>query len=235
MDFSLISDHPLKEQIIEKLITGVPAREVQDWLKLKYPDDNQKHLIVPYTVLEQFSQSQYIEIYNQFKKDLNTVQDKKNKPASLVGTKNYKETLETIANKEMNILETLANLVKIAQVRLEQVFDKISQNPENTRNDKNLMGWVQTISTTVEKLERLRIQAIDPLTQHNVTMAMVDKHIAIFQDAIRETLNEIDPAASSIFWEKLNSKLNEIKVDKELTQDERLKEATVLQERLLTD
>lgn len=236
LDFSLILSHPLNEEIISKLLSGISSKDVHQWLQLKYPDDNQSHLIISNTILNEFSQSQYIDLYSQFKKDLNTVsKSKKDKSASLVGTKTYKETLEQIASKELNILETFSNLIKIANLRLEQVYDKVQENPSSTKNDRNLVNWFEKVINSLEKFEKLRLQAIDPISQHNITIQAVEQHIAVFQDAIRETFKEIDPGAASIFWEKLNIKLKETRIEKPLTQDERLKEATVLQERLLTD
>ena len=43
-DYSIILNHPLNQEIISKLITGTDPKEINQWLKLKYPnkEDAQK-------------------------------------------------------------------------------------------------------------------------------------------------------------------------------------------------
>lgn len=239
-DFSLITDHPDSKDILSKLLSGSTPKEVAQWLKIKYPEKDQSHLRLTQKLLKDFNNSQYTNVYDQFKSDIVQVsqQDKDNDKvlsASLLNNKTYRDRLQEIADKEFNILRVLDNLVVVTHDRLEQVFDRIQEKPGAFDGDRTLLNYINTMFEIAEKLEKIRLSAPETIMQQNVTMQAVEEYMAVYQEAIRETLAEIDPDTAMLFMDKLYNKLNELKPPTPMTQEERIQEATVLHERVIGD
>ena len=239
-DFSLITDHPLSKEILSKLLSGSTPKDVAQWLKIKYSDKEQAHLRLTQKILKEFNDSQYTNVYDQFKTDLIQISKKdKDKDkvisASLMKNKTYRDRLQEIADKEFDILRVLNNLVVVTHDRLEQVFDRVQENPSGFDGDNILIKYINMMFEIAEKLEKIRLNAPESLTQQNITMQAIEEYMAIYKEAIRETLSEIDPDTAMLFMDKLYNKLNELKPPKPMTQDKRIQEATVLQERIVGD
>lgn len=237
-DFSLITEHPDAKDILSKLLSGSTPKEVAQWLKIKYPKKDQSHLRLKQKLLDEFNKSQYTNVYDQFKNDLVQVSNQDKDPnkvfsASLLNSKPYRERLQEIADKEFNILRVLDNLVVVTHDRLEQVFDRIQEKPGSFDGDQTLLKYINTMFEITDKLEKIRLSAPENVMQQNVTVQAIENYMAIYQEAIRETLAEIDPDTAMLFMDKLYNKLNELKPPTPMTQNERIQEVTVLNERVV--
>lgn len=233
-DFSLITEHPLSKEIISKLLSGSSPKEVSQWLKIKFPAKDQGHLRLTQKILKEFNSSQYTNVYDQFKNDLANVSNKDDVTStSLLNNKTYRERLQEIADKEFDILKVLDNLIVIAHDRLEQVFDRIQEKPGSFEGDNTLRNYINMMFEITERLEKIRINSPENIAQQNITMQTINENIAVYQEAIRETLAEIDPDTAMLFMDKLYNKLNELKPEPSLTQEERIDEATLLHERVV--
>jgi len=215
-DFSRIMEHPDKDEIVSKVMTGVPPKDIVQWLKLKYPDKEQSHLRLPATLLQELSDGPFMDYYNQFNNDLALVKkgqsSKLNKKLaeSLVNNKTYAERLQEIAEEEINLKKIMANNILIMQDRAIQVFDTIQENPKGYKADYALIKWFDTLFNAMEKYDKHANNAPDQIIQHNITVQTVEQHTAILQEAIRETLAEMDVVYSMSFMDKLGKKLEEL-------------------------
>jgi hypothetical protein len=236
-DFGLILDHPDNEEIVSKLLTGTSPKEVGQWLKLKYPKKNQSHLRLTIKLLKEFSESEYTDCHKQFSKDLMLHKSggkiDKRVYESLLDNRSYRERLSEVADTELDIGKMLTSLVTVCQNRAEQVFDIIQEDPHNFSGDSVLIKYMNELINMAEKFDKLVNRAPDQIIQHNVTIQTVEAITVMFQDAIRETLAQVDPERSSLFMEIFSQKMAELKPPEELPQEERLKEAKVLQEKVL--
>ncbi len=234
-DFSIIANHPDCQEIISKLMSGSTPKAVAQWLKLKYPKPEQAHLRISQKLLKEFSNSPLTDLYQQFKKDRAALVTGGNISAALANNKVYRERIQETVGKEIDIINLLTNLVTAAYQRMEQVFDVIQENPRNFKGDNYLLRYLAEISAAVERLEKLRLGMGDQLTQGDITMEAVEEHTAMLQETVREVLAEIDPDTAMLFMEKLHNKLARLKPPKPLTQDERLKEAQILEAQIVED
>lgn len=233
-DFSLITDHPNSKDILSKLLSGSAPKEVAQWLKIKYPNKDQAHLRLTQKLLKEFNNSQYTNVYDQFKRDIVQVSKKdEGLSASLLNNKTYRERLSEIADKEFNMLRVLDDMIVMTHARYEQVFDRIQEDPSSFDGDHTLDKYVHTMFDIAAKLEKIRIGAPETLMHQNVTMKAVEDYMSIYQEAIRETFAEIDPDTAMLFMDKLYNKLNKLKPPVQMTQDQRIQEATVLHERIV--
>jgi hypothetical protein len=248
MDFSILDEHPDKEEIISKLMNGASPKEVSQWLKLKYPEKDQSHLRITIKLLKEFVDSGFTDCHQQFNQDLQAARDNVGGalttiPPSLLNNKTYKERLKEIAAKEIDIVDKeidiknmLKSLIVVCYERAEQVFDQIQINPKSFKGDRVLLAYFNELFNMVEKFEKIINNAPDQIIQHNYTMQTVDLTTNIILEAIRRTLAKFDGPTALAVMEELSMELNQLKAPsvESMTQEERMQEANVLEEKIIT-
>jgi hypothetical protein len=210
VDFSKILSHPEKDEIISKLMTGIRSKDVADWLRLKYPNKDQGHLRLGGALLKEFADSN-LDLYTQIQQDVSGIKNgqpiNKEIAASLRNNKTYRERLNELADKEIDLKKTLRNAVFLMEARMEQYFDKMQENPGALKADYGLIKWFEVLINAVEKANKVINEAPDVVVQHNVNVQTANQYTIILQDAIRETCAEVDPQMAFLFMEKMNEKL----------------------------
>jgi hypothetical protein len=229
-EFGLIKDHPDSKEILSKLLSGSTPKDVASWLKLKYPEKTQKHLRLSQKLLTEFTDSQYTSYYDQFQEDLATLSDpnkKEDKELSyaLTHIKPYRERMEELADKQLNTLLTIEKNMGIVLTRIEQMYDLIQNDPTNSKLDNTFIRYQKLLQEGMATIEKIKVNSIDNLAQHNFTMQAMQDNIMIMQDAIRETMAEVDPELESSFMDKLYNKLNEAQPPQAMSPSEKLEEA----------
>ena len=116
-----------------------------------------------------------------------------------------------------------------------QVFDSIQEDPRNinTRVDRLLIEYAEVLSGILEKYYKFTEAPADTVVQHNVTLQLVDQHISVFHDVIKDVLSQMDLESSLLFMELFNDKMKKLKPpsEKQLPNTEvRLAEAKLLNE-----
>jgi len=242
MDFSAIYEHPDKEEIIGKLVSGSAPKEVNQWLKLKYPDKNQSHLRLTIKILKEFANSEYVDCYDQFAKDLATVQDsdagkidKKMMSDSLQNNKTYRERLQAIADDELDIRTMLRSLIVVVHERAEQCFDKIQEDPHDFRGDPIFLKYMNELFNMVEKFDKIVNNAPDQIIQHNFTLQAVEDNTNAILEAVRDTIAQLDPDVALKFMDLFYNNLSKLRPPEEdiMSQEDRLKEAQLLHEKIV--
>ena len=236
VDFSKLLSHPNKDEIISKLVTGVQPSEVSDWLKLKYSDDDQKHLRLSQQLLKTFIENN-LDLYKTLQDDILVISSGQEKEISesLKNNKTYKARLTELVDQELDIKKIMVETVFLIRQRVEQVFDKAQENPESLKPDPTLIKWMELLLNTTEKYNKIVNQAPDSIVQHNVSVQVIEQHTAFLQDAIRETMAEEDPQMAYLFLDKLNAKMERIKEPQgasSISIEKRLNEAQILEAKI---
>lgn len=234
-----ILDHLDKEEIISKLIIGISPREIHEWLKAKYTNPAEERFVLSENSIKTF-QNNYLDLYTHIKEDiLKTKQNivlspEEQMELSVKNNKTYKEKMLELAGKEVDIKSMITNMIVAIETRAGQVFDTIQEDPRNMRTDRVLIEWFDVLGSTLEKYHKLVNNAPDQIVQHNVTVQMVDQHISVFYDVIKEVLSQMDVETSLYFMEVFNEKMSKIKPnsDKNIipSADMRFAEAKILSE-----
>jgi hypothetical protein len=234
MDFGAILSHPDHQEIVSKLIVGEPPKEVSQWLKIKYNKEEQKHLHLPITLLQSFMDKN-VDLTAQLRSDVKAVKTatgmQKEVAASLSNNKKYQERLLEYVNQEFDIKKEIINITRMARDRMEQIFDSIQENPTVIGNSEyKLVKYFEILSNLLEKCDKIVNNAPDQIIQHNIAISHLDQHSAIFQEAIRGVLAEMDQESAMKFIDRLTTKLRELEPPKvkEVTMESRRKEAEVL-------
>jgi hypothetical protein len=245
MDFSNILSHPDKDEVLSQLLTGIDPKDINQWLKLRYPEKDQKHLIISVKSLQDFSKSEYTKFYNQYTQEITTniqqggTLDKK-VANSLLNNKTFKERLGEHALKEINVRERFLSIDLLIRDRIEQVFDKMQEDPGGWRGDYILMKWIEQYLSMVEKYDKSQNNRPDQLIQHNYTVSYINQQTAAMQEAFKEVLAEVDPDLALMIIDKMSQKLSKIKPPPEAAVvsnnvDDRLSEVQNLEETILKD
>lgn len=235
-----ILEHPDKDEIISKLVIGMSPKDVHDGLQAKYTTVSEAKFVVSEKSLKSF-QENYLDIYNMIQEDLI-----KTKQAIATSTEaalelsiksnpTYKSKMMELATKQLDVRQMVANLCVAVETRLSQVFDEIQEDPRNinTKVDRLLIDYAEVLGNILEKYYKFTENPADTVIQHNVTLQVVDQHISVFHDVIKEVLSQMDLETSLYFMEVFNQKMAKLKMpDKEAppTPDAQLAEVKLLNE-----
>jgi hypothetical protein len=208
-DFTKIIDHPEKTTIISKLLSGDSSKVVSLYLKDKYPKPDEAHLRVPATTLQEFLDT-YGNHHGYVKKiiqrDADSKIDKKI-AESLMDTRAWRDRVVDGVKKEINYLDKLDHVLTILEVRSEQIFDMIQNDPENTRTDYVFTKYMEMLLLAIEKGDKIRNDRPDVRIEHTYTVQMVEQQSVAFQNAIRRMLERLGPEYGSLFMDLLKEEL----------------------------
>jgi hypothetical protein len=228
--------HPDKDEIVSKLLAGISSADIAEWLKAKYNPDTEKAFIFSERYITSFK-DEYLDFYTIMREDLEKT--KSNITASqqlqteIQGTSAYHTALEKYADKEVDIKSIIKKLVVNAELRLSQMFDIMQEDPANFRPDRALIEWFNTLLAITEKYDTILNGPSDQINiQNNINIQVVDDHINVVFNIIKEILTKLDYDTSLLFIEMFNDEMKKLK-PKDITPlpvETRLKEATLLSE-----
>lgn len=234
-DFSVITDHPDYQEIVSKIVIGVSTKDISNWLKVKYPDAEQKHLQLSQKILQDFS-DKHVDLEATLRRDVLAIKANETTDLkianSLLNNKTYRERITQLADEKIDIKRKLQEMVIIGMERMEQVFDRIQENPTNMKQDYVLLKWFEQMVNLYEKVDKIVNNAPDQVIQHNITIQTVEQHTAVLQEAVRKTLLHMDPEMASLFIDLLNKELSMLKApqpEEPMTLQKSLVEAEVIQ------
>lgn len=222
-DFSLVTDHPDYEEIVSKIATGTNPKDIIQWLRIKYSDKEQKHLQLNSKLLQEFI-DKHVDLDAHLKRDVLAVKTGDNSlseykiAASLVNNKTYMERLQQLADTKVDIKKMITELVLMCRARMEQVFDRIQENPSTVKTDYVLIKYFETLFIAMEKFDKIVNNSPDQIIQVNIQNQISEQLITVFQEAIRETLTHIDAESALLFVEIITDKMTSLKLPKQMIQ-----------------
>lgn len=231
--FQKLLDHSEKDKIIGKLVNGESPKEVAQYLKLKFHGADEAHLRLTASMLTEFVE-QYLSQYNYLAKTIADDKDNskldKQIAKSLLENKTWRERMAAYMDQEIDLKKQIKQAALMIESRMEQVFDKIQENPGGFKGDYILIKYFDSWTNVLEKADKLINERPDQLIQHDITINMVEQHSFAFQEAIRALLLELDPEISVRFMELLTEKFSGLKSPLPVTRpmDERRMEVAKL-------
>lgn len=231
-----ILNHPEKDKIIGKLVSGETPKQVSEYLKIKFNLKDEAHLRVARTTLTEFV-DKYMNQYQaltQLLEDEREGKVNKKIAASLLETKAWRERVLQETEEEINLKRKILDFLHKMEVRAEQIFDRIQEDPRIVKHDYVMIKYFENLISAIEKADKLINERPDQLIQHNVTIQMVEQHSVAFQEAIRDLLKELDPETSARFMELMIEKMHSMELPEELkppkpkTMEKRLAEASTV-------
>jgi len=217
--YKKILEHPDKDEIIAKLVIGQPPADIYDWLKAKYTNVNEKKFVLTESILKTF-QANHLDFYNDILQDI-----QKTKTALATGTtdaldlavKNnpaYEDAMIKLATGELNVDQMMAKMAINVETRISQIFDAIQADPNNinTKIDRLLVDYAEMFGNVLDKYYKWKESQANQTIHTNVTLQVVDQHISVFHDVIKEVLSQMDLETSLYFMEVFNDKMAKLKM-----------------------
>jgi hypothetical protein len=235
-----ILDHPDRDEIVNKLMLDIPESDINEWLAEKYTNVNEAKFVLTEKNIKAFKDN-YLDIYRTIQDDMhktklavvNNAEEQldlavKNNPA-------YKSKIMEAVGKEIDVRQMVAHLCAAIEIRVGQVFDEIQNDPRNinTKVDRLLIDYAEVLGTILEKYYKFTENPADQVIQHNVTLQVVDQHVLLVQECIREVLQSLDLESSMLFMDLFTEKMAKLKLpapESVMNSDTKLAEAKVLSE-----
>lgn len=236
-----ILEHPDKDEIIAKLVLDISPKDIHEWLASKYTNVSESKFVIAEKSVKTFKDN-YLDVYSLIQEDIT-----KTKQAVATSTEDqlelavknssaYRSKMLELAGKEIDVRKMIAQLCVAIETRFGQVFDEVQEDPRNinTKIDRVLIEYAEVLGGILEKYYKFTEGPTEAqFVQNNMTIQFMDQHILVFQEAIRETLSELDLESSMLFMERLYDKLAKLKAPEQEVipnTEVRLAEAKILNE-----
>lgn len=233
-----VLEHPDKDELISKLITGFKEADIYEWLKAKYNKVEEAEMVFSAKQLKIFKEN-YLDIYQMMQDDIQKTKDSLQANTidelqlSVKNNSIYKSKMIAMATERLDVNRMLCNMILAVEARSAQIFDLIQENPENMRNDRISMEWFDRLGAMLDRYYKYVEQRPDQVTQVNVSHKIIDDYAIIYQDTIKDVLSEMDIELSNKFVQKLNDKMNKLKFGKQQTNI--TKDLTLVEAKNLSD
>ena len=245
-NYKKILDHPDRDEVVSKLIIGISPTDIRDWLEAKYTNVSESKFVLSEKNIKSFKDN-YLDFYNEMSQDLALTRaalatTSTSSQLNLVVKSNsaYKDALLKVANNELDIEKIMATMAINVETRMAQVFDEMMEDPRNinTKVDRLFGEYADILANLLDKYHKWKEKPVaDQIIQHNVTLQVVDQHIAVFHDVIKKVLSQMDLEASMYFLEVWNEEMSKLKLpnmDAAPSQEMKLAEASFLNETINT-
>lgn len=210
-----ILNHPDKERIIEKLLSGESVKEVESWLEKKYP--RSKRLHISYMTLQKF-RSENLNIKGDVLEDIKnkkTEIDKKNleiETKMIVQSSNaYQKKIDEIASSELDVTRRLLEMDRLVNSRIEYYFNLL-ETGGSIREDRIFLEYVNTMKSLMQDWKKYIEGVADKKIEHNININVVNEHARILKETILEILREMDPKLIAVFVDRLNYRMKQLDV-----------------------
>lgn len=209
-----VMDHEDKDEILVKLLSDVPIKDINQWLSAKYK--GQRELIIPQKSLSIFK-SEYLDLYSKMREDLlrtkiNLASQTEEIQQEISGNAAYQKKLAEITDKELDIKTIVQKLVVMIEHRADQLFTDMQENPRNMKMDATLIKWLNLLLETLAKFDLISNGSPEQTTiNNNINIQVVDNHINMVYGVIREILSQLDNETSLLFTELFSKRLMELK------------------------
>ena len=218
--YKKILDHPDKDEIISKLVIGSSPSDISDWLKAKYTNVGDAKFVLSENILKSFHNNN-LDFYLDIQQDI-----AKTKSALAAGNPiddielavksnpTYQDTILQLSSKELDVEVMMGRMALAVETRMGQIYDLIQEDPRNV-NTKTERLWVELVETAggiLDKYYKWKEINSTQVIHHNVTLQVVDQHISVFHDVIKEVLAQMDLETSLYFMEVFNDKMGKLKM-----------------------
>ena len=174
--------HPDKEEIIKKLLNGDSVKEVEGWLRRKYP--RTKRLCISYMTLQKF-RSESLNLKGEVLDDIKnrrTEVDRVSQDAEakliIANSSAYQEKINEIASQELDVSKRLLEMDKLIGSRIEYYYNLL-QTGGSLKEDKIFIEYITTLKSIMQDWKKYIEGVADKKIEHNINISVVNEHAKI--------------------------------------------------------
>jgi hypothetical protein len=208
-----VLNHPDKEEIIKKLLEGESIRDVEAWIKTKYP--KKKRLHVSYMTIQKFRQ-EHLNIEGDVLEDIKNKRNEKRREEAVAEAKQainqssaYQEKINQIVDTEIDVTKRLLEMEALIASRIEFYYNLL-QDGGGVKEDKVFMEYVSMLKGIMQDWKKYIEGFADKKIDHNVNINVAFDQVKVIKGVIYDVLEEIDPNLINVFINKLDSKMREL-------------------------
>ena len=208
--------HPDKEVIISKLIEGESLREIESWLKNKYP--RKKRLHISYMTLQKFRQEN-LNIEGQVLDDIKNKRNEKIREETIAEQKMiiessnaYQDKINSVVQNEIDVSKRLLEMDALITSRIEFYYNML-QEGGGVKEDKVFLEYVNMMKGLMQDWKKYIEGFADKKVDHNININVAFDQVKVLKSVIYDILEEIDPALISLFINKLDTKMRELEYE----------------------
>lgn len=204
-----ILNHPDKEDLIRLLLEGESVKEVERWLKTKYP--RSKRLHISYMTLQKF-RSDNLNLKGDVLDDIKTRRTEVDKESVEAETRMvisnssaYRQKIEEIATEKLDVSRRLLEMDSLINSRLEFYYNML-QDGGTLREDKIFIEYINTMKGLMQDWKKYVEGVADKRVEHNININVVNEQARILKETVIDVLGEISPDLITVFVERLEKK-----------------------------
>jgi hypothetical protein len=216
METNKVARHPDKEEIIKQLLNGESVKQVEAWIKKKYP--RTKRLHISYMTLQKF-RSENLNIKGDLLEDIKL----KKKSDDLISadtelklavsnSSEYQKKINEIVSNEMDVQRKLLEMEKLISSRMEFYYNTIAAGG-NIKHDRLFLEYLNMMRSIMQDWKKYIEGFADKKIEHNLNVNIVNDQLKIMKEVVIDVLKEMDPELILIFMERLNQKMSALKHD----------------------
>jgi len=153
MEQSKVIRHPDKDELIKMLLNGDSVKQIEAWLKKKYPRSKRHH--ISYMTLQKFRAEQ-LNIKGDLLEDIKT----KKRSDELISTNTetrlavsnsseYQKKVEEIVSNEMDVARKLLEMEKLISARMEFYYNAVA-NGGSIKHDRVFLEYLNTMRSVMQ-------------------------------------------------------------------------------------
>ncbi len=218
VEFSKVVRHPDKEAIIKKLLAGDSVKQIESWLKEKYPKSKRHH--ISYMTLQKFRaenlniKGNLLEDIKAKKKNDELITLEAETKLAVSSSSEYQAKINEIVSKEMDVSRKLLEMEKLISSRLEFYYNSLAAGTNfDINKDRMFLEYLNMMRSIMQDWKKYIEGVPDKKIEHNVNISVVDDQLKVMKEVVIDVLNDMDPSLVLIFMEKLNNKMSGLKHD----------------------
>lgn len=212
--FNKVLQHPDKEDIIKRLLNGESLKNVERWLKKKYP--RRKRLHISWVTLQKF-RKEHLNLHGEVLEDIKNAKQLKDKDSAEILAKkiiaessHYQEKINEIADAEIDATRRLLEMDKLINSRLIYYFNLLESGQGDLKEDKVFLEYIKEYRAILESWKKFIEGHADKKIEHNININIVNEQLNILKSILFEILREMDPMLIPLFVDRLNQKMGQI-------------------------
>jgi hypothetical protein len=203
--------HPDREAIIKKLLDGESVKNVDSWLKDKYPKKSRYH--ISYVTLQKFRKDN-LDLHGSVLDAVKNARTDSDKNSNDLITKNiiensdsYQKKINEIADAELDVTKKLKEMDALVTSRLEFYYNQLAAGGGNMQHDKMFLEYLTMYKGILQDWKKYIDGVADKTIEHNININVVSEQVNIIKSVVFEVLQELDPAIIPVFLDKVNSRM----------------------------
>jgi hypothetical protein len=208
-----VLNHPDKEEIISKLLSGSSVKELEAWLKKKYPRTRRLH--VSYMTLQKF-RSEHLNLKGDVLDDIKNRRAEVTKESAeaeakmiIASSSSYKQKIEEIATSNLDVTKRLLEMDALINSRIEYYFNLLQQGG-TIREDKIFIEYINTMKSIMQDWKKYIEGFADKKIEHNININIVNEYAKVLKESVIEVLKDLEPETTFKFINLLDNKLRQI-------------------------